>query len=196
MLPDVLLVIKQITRALDQCNVPYLVGGSVASSTLGKFRFTNDIDFVVDIRNETVDELVAMLRGDYYVDPETITDALKHQSSFSVLHLDTMVKADMFIKPTGAWSESAWSRRKVQKLENQEQSVEVYVRSAEDMILQKLNWYRIGREVSDRQWSDIIGMLEVQSVTLDYPYMETWAEALNVTDLLRRAYNDAGIVDR
>jgi hypothetical protein len=196
MLPDVLLVIKQITQALDSNNIPYLVGGSVASSTLGKYRFTNDIDFVVDLRSESVADFVAALGGEYYVDADMIMEALKHRSSFSVLHLDTMIKVDMFIKPIGAWTDSAWSRRKVQRLENQEQSVDVYVRSAEDMILQKLNWYRLGREVSDRQWSDVIGMLEVQAASLDFDYLKKWAQDLNLTELLHRAYTDAGIVDR
>jgi len=193
MLPDVLRVIKKVTEALDQKGISYLIGGSVASSTLGKYRFTNDIDFVVDLSSESVSGLSAALGSEFYMDADLALEAVLHRSSFSILHLDTMVKADLFIRPVNAWSDMAWNRRKVQTLKNSEQLVDVYVRSAEDMILQKLHWYKLGREVSDRQWGDVVGMLEVQADVLDYSYLETWATTINVDELLHRAFAEAGI---
>ncbi len=65
------------------------------------------------------------------------------------------------------------------------------VKSAEDTVLRKLEWYRIGRGVSDRQWNDILGVLRVQGASLDTDYLEYWAAELEVADLLERARSEA-----
>jgi hypothetical protein len=62
-----------------------------------------------------------------------------------------------------------------------------YVASAEDVVLAKLEWYRRGGEVSDRQWQDVLGVLEVQGDRLDMEYMRRMASELDVADLLARA---------
>jgi hypothetical protein len=65
--------------------------------------------------------------------------------------------------------------------------------SAEDTVLHKLAWYRLGNEVSDRQWNDAIAVLNVQAAALDLEYLEHWAHRLGVLDLLQRAtQNESG----
>ncbi|MFL5655678.1 MAG: hypothetical protein ACJ8CB_16055, partial [Ktedonobacteraceae bacterium] len=70
-----------------------------------------------------------------------------------------------------------------------------YVASPEGTILNKLEWYRMGGEVSDRQWNDILGVLKIQGTNLDMVYLQRWAAVLKVTDLLERALVDAGLVE-
>ncbi len=67
-----------------------------------------------------------------------------------------------------------------------------YVASAEDIVLAKLERFRIGGEVSERQWRDVLGVLKVQGERLDQDYLRRWADALNVSDLLERALSEAG----
>jgi hypothetical protein len=67
----------------------------------------------------------------------------------------------------------------------------VYVATAEDTILAKLEWYRMGGGVSERQWRDVLGVLKVQGERLDYAYLRRWAAQLSVADLLERALNEA-----
>jgi len=55
------------------------------------------------------------------------------------------------------------------------------------VILFKLRWYRLGNEASDQQWSDVLGVMKVQAGRLDDAYLDYWAAALNVRDLLDRA---------
>ena len=62
------------------------------------------------------------------------------------------------------------------------------LREREDILLQKLVWYRLGDEVSDRQLGDIIGVIQVQADSLDVAYLRSWAPALGVSDLLARAW--------
>jgi hypothetical protein len=62
-----------------------------------------------------------------------------------------------------------------------------FIASAEDTVLSKLVWYRKGNEVSEHQWRDVLGILEVQVDRLDLLYMRRWAASLDVADLLNRA---------
>jgi hypothetical protein len=63
--------------------------------------------------------------------------------------------------------------------------------SPEDTILAKLEWYRMGGEVSDRQWRDILGVLKTRAGELDLTYLHTWAKELKVNDLLERILKEA-----
>ena len=66
------------------------------------------------------------------------------------------------------------------------------MKSAEDTVLRKLQWYRTGGEVSDRQWRDVLGVMVANRGGLDQRYLDTWAKRLQVEDLLRRAEREAG----
>ena len=58
------------------------------------------------------------------------------------------------------------------------------------ILLQKLRGYRLGNEVSDRQWRDILGIIGVQGRRLDLSYLRRGALTLGVTDLLDRALGE------
>jgi hypothetical protein len=68
----------------------------------------------------------------------------------------------------------------------------VRVASAEDVVLEKLRWYRLGGGTSERQWLDVLGVLKVQRPSFDRAYAGRWADEIGVGDLLSRAYEDAG----
>jgi hypothetical protein len=60
--------------------------------------------------------------------------------------------------------------------------------SAEDIVLAKLLWYRAGGEVSERQWNDLVSLVEVQRNKTDSAYLETQAAQLGMADLLTRLW--------
>ena len=71
---------------LDRMEIPYLVGGSVASSIHGITRPTMDADIVADLKSEQVEEFVSMLKVDFYADSQTIREALARGRSFNLIH--------------------------------------------------------------------------------------------------------------
>lgn len=193
MIADTERALQEVVRIFEEIGISYMVGGSVASSIHGIVRYTQDIDFVADVREEQIAALVAAMQDDFYIDADTILDAIQTQTSFNVIHLPTMVKADIFLRKSDAWTQEVWSRRLARNVGDEAETRAIYVASPEDMALQKLVWFRLGGGISDRQWGDVTGILKVQAETLDYGYLHRWAVQLGLTELLAQALQDAGI---
>ncbi len=187
MLSEPLLVVARLARTFEDLAIRYVVGGSLASSLYGIPRATQDVDLVAEIELPHVEAFTSALAGDFYVDAGMIRDAIRRRASFNVIHLATMFKADVFIPRGDAWSHEELSRARFEQFETKVGRVTIRFASAEDTLLHKLTWYRLGNEVSDRQWGDVLGLLKVQSGSLDCEYLEHWARLLNISDLLDRA---------
>lgn len=183
--------IMSVIEALEHLDVSYSIGGSVASSIYGMARADFNVDIVADLKLEHVQSLVRSLEADYYIDADAVKDAIRRKSSFNAIHLKTMLKIDVFILKSRPFDQEAFRRMRQEKLT--EDSFPVSIVSAEDIILNKLEWNRMGGEVSDRQWGDVLGVLKVQGTNIDVPYLRRWATALSVADLLERALDDAGL---
>ena len=102
------------------------------------------------------------------------------------------IKIDIFILKPTSYDQEAFQRRRKDTLD-EEQGLEFYLASPEDIILSKLEWYRMGGGVSERQWNDVLGVLKVQQGNLDITYLQRWAKELGLADLLTQACHDAGI---
>jgi hypothetical protein len=179
-----------VTKTLERLGIPYAVGGSLASSVHGVMRSTLDVDILADVRLEHIQPLVSTLSKDFYADDEMMRDAIEHQSSFNLIHYETAFKVDIFIRKSRPFDQMQLERRRMTVIATDpEQSV--YVSSPEDVILSKLEWYRMAGEVSDRQWRDVLGVLKTRAGGLDLDYLHKWARELKVTDLLERALKES-----
>jgi hypothetical protein len=90
-----------VARAFDELSVPYFLGGSMASSAHGIYRATNDADFVADLRPTHAPKLVGLLGEGFYADEPSILNAIQNRRSFNLIHLETMLKVDIFVMGAG-----------------------------------------------------------------------------------------------
>jgi hypothetical protein len=180
------LVLRHVVGVLDRLGVRYALAGSWASSLYGTPRLTQDADLCVEAFPGREAEFCTALGDDYYIPLATVQQAVRHRTSFNVIHTPTAFKVDLFVAKPRPFDQSLIDRRCVRQVGGPD-GVAVQMVSPEDVILLKLEWYRLGDEASSKQWDDILGVFRVQGPSLDQAYLERWAEALGVADLLDRA---------
>jgi len=190
LLAEPIQITHRIAQEFERLRIRYLVGGSLASSLHGIPRATNDVDMVAEMTEAHIPLLVKALETEFYIDAEMIQDAIQHQSSFNVIHLTTMFKVDIFVLKTDVASQEEMTRRGQYQISDTPDQ-RLFLASAEDVIVHKLYWYQLSGSVSERQWTDVLGVLQVQGEQLDYTYLERMAHQRGVHDLLTQAMKDA-----
>lgn len=183
-------VTLKVTDVFESLGVAYLIGGSLASTLYGMVRTTQDSDIVAEMRAEHLQPFVSALQSEFYVDEEMIAESIQRNSSFNIIHRETMFKVDVFIPRPRPFLQSQLARAQKQTF-TFEMEVSAKFASPEDTILSKLEWYRMGNEVSERQWRDILGVLKTRVGDLDLAYLHKWAGELSVSDLLERALRES-----
>lgn len=183
---------QPVGQAFDAAGVSYAVVGSVAGLSHGWARQTMDVDVLAALRPEDVAPFVAQLGADYFVDEHQVRDAVRHKGSFNIFHVATGFKIDVFVSGGSSYDKQVTARRELETMRDDVEPA-FYVQSAEDLLLSKLRWYRAGGGASDRQWCDILGVLNVQQFVVDFDYLDHWARDLGVTDLLHKALDEAGL---
>jgi hypothetical protein len=160
---DPMAIAVSVSRVLEALGIVHTIGGSIASSFAGEPRSTADIDFVVALEESDVASLVSRLSTEFYV-------------------------VDLFV---AGGTPLDWQQLQRRQKVTLGPGQTLHVHPPEDILLQKLRWYREGGGVSDRQWRDILGIVRVQGPRLDRAYLTLNAPVLRVDDLLARALSEA-----
>ena len=157
--------VASIGRLLDSVGVQWVLGGSLASSLVGEPRSTMDVDIAVAIQPDDIGAIVEQVADDYDVDADMARDAVARHSSFNLIHYATGMKIDLF-----ALSDDPLDRRQLTRRQRVEVGPELSVwgGAADDQVLRKLRWFRLGGEASERQWRDVLSILRVQGTRIDH----------------------------
>jgi hypothetical protein len=167
--------LREIKALLEAAAIPYMVVGSFASTVHGEPRTTHDLDVVIDPTAAALDHFLAHIDMDaFYVDPAAARDALRRRTMFNVVDMRGAWKVDLVIRRERPFSFAELARRTEQEI----LGVVVPTASAEDTIIAKLEWAKVGG--SERQLRDVIGILRVRGDSLDRGYIERWIEALGL----------------
>ena len=177
--------LQRLVESLEGAGIAYMVSGSLGSTFFGEHRSTNDIDLVISATEEQLGAFLEALGDDFYVSPAAARQALRSRSVFNVIQPEAGLKADLIIRKDRPFSVEEFGRRKrVEML-----GVQLFMASAEDIILSKLEWAKAGE--SDRQLRDALGVTLIQWKNLDFEYLRRWSRQLNVGKLLEQLLEEA-----
>ena len=188
--PEEYLVLKQLTNALDDLKIDYAIGGSIASSVYGKVRFTQDADINVAPFGDKAEQLYSVLNEDFYISKDAMFGAISNRGCFNVIHLKSAFKIDIFVQKDDDFHRQLFLRRKKVKLDESINYLFDIV-SAEDIILLKLQWYQSAGCISERQWSDVLGVLAIQARSLDMKHLRACSEKLGLGEILQKAIDES-----
>jgi hypothetical protein len=170
-------VVRDISQRFEQAGIPYMLTGSMAMNYYAQPRMTRDIDVLVAIAADDVDRIAALFRPDYYVSEENIRESLAHESSFNLIHQESVIKVDCFIRKGSEYRRIEFERR--QKISILDFST--FIVSKEDLIISKLYWARNSH--SGIQLNDVRNLL---ATGYDAAYLRHWTHELGLDNLLKR----------
>lgn len=166
------------------------------SGAYGRARTTYDLDILIAPGPTDVPALLAAFQDDFTLNATELIDALHQAPNFretlerraiaKAYHVATQFRIDFFISSERPF-EQLQIQRAVRQLIATNPEVEANFASPEDIILAKLEWFRMGNYASAHQWPDVQAILLVQAERLDWEYLRTWAMTLGVRDLLDQA---------
>jgi len=171
-----------IVRELERCAIPFMLAGSFASTYHGEPRTTHDIDIVIDPSERTLGELVRALSPEsFYVSEQAVAEAWRRRGQFNVVHMPSGWKVDLILRKSRPFSREEFSRRERAEIAG----TPVYIASAEDTIVAKLEWALAGE--SERQLRDVVSILDMRGGEIDRSYVARWVEELGLQALWEQA---------
>ncbi len=174
-------MVKLVAGRLNGADFNYMLSGSVALTFYGKPRMTRDIDIVIQLPFKRVDQFVELFEDDFYIDKDTVKDAIKNQSMFNIIHLETVIKVDFIIRKNQEYRLLEFDKRKKKKLEDRE----IFVVSLEDLIISKLYWAK--DSFSEMQIKDIVSLMDLE---FDMEYVKEWCIRLGLDSIWRRVVDE------
>jgi hypothetical protein len=147
-----------------------------------------DVDLLCELDEANIQPLLKSLGDSYYASEPAIRDAVRRKSCFNLIHLATSFKVDIFVSQRRTFDSQAIDRANFVRLAR-EVDLQVPMASPEDIIVVKLEWYRLGGETSERQWNDVSRLMKMLNANIDHEYLKSTSEAVGVRDLFERLLN-------
>ena len=166
-------VLKIVAGRLERAGIPYMITGSIAMNYYATPRMTRDLDLIVELKKESIPDLLHLFQKEFYIDRHMILEAIEHEGMFNIIHNDWIVKVDFIIRKSSPYRKLEFDRRRKAQLDD----FSFWVVTPEDLILSKLTWAR--ESMSDLQLRDVRNVLEGTD-DLDLEYIERWVRKLSL----------------
>lgn len=189
---DLVTALTPVIAAFENCGVEYYIGGSIASSHHGVARSTMDADLNAVLNQTMGGLLISSLQDDFYVSRVAVEDAIRRKSCFNLLHYETNFKIDIFVNRNRPFDQSAIERAIMARISEDHEQLARFA-TPEDIVLLKLEWYQLGDCTSERQWSDMTDVLELNSRGIDLEYLQYWANELRLSELWKKLKHHVGL---
>lgn len=171
-------VLKLVTQCLNRESIPYMITGSIATNFYTIPRMTRDIDIVIELAEGKIDDIYKVFKGQFYVDKGMITEAIKQQKTFNIIHNETLIKVDFIIRKEAEYRRLEFKRRYPIKIEG----TPMFIATAEDLVISKLFWAKESH--SELQLGDVRNILKSVK-DIDLKYIEKWVEKLGLENIYR-----------
>jgi hypothetical protein len=182
---DLVDALAPVVTTLEKLGIRYLIGGSVASSFHGAVRSTMDVDIVCELGDKQVSLFLKSLPDNFYRNESAIRDAVERKSCFNLIHLPSSFKVDVFVSRGRPFDLDSMNRATLETIGG-DPALSVTIATAEDSIIAKLEWYKLGNQVSERQWEDVSRLMDLLGEQADIDYLQRAAQSVGVVELLTR----------
>jgi hypothetical protein len=182
-------LVRQVAAIVESLDIPYALGGSMASSLIGEPRSTVDVDIAVRLEQSRGEALLERVRAEFYVPVDAARAAIDARSSFNLVDAEHGLKADIFVLGDGVLDRMQIERRVSVSISGFADPI--WITSPEDQVLRKLDWFRHGGHESERQWRDVVAILQARGDALDHDYLDDVARQVGLSALLEDARRTA-----
>ncbi|OHD14031.1 MAG: hypothetical protein A2086_06300 [Spirochaetes bacterium GWD1_27_9] len=181
-----------IISILENLNIQYMLTGSTVSSVQGEPRSTHDIDIIISINKEDIEKIYMGLKNDsYYIDLESIKDAIENKSMFNLIDMNEGDKVDFWLLTNTPFDKKRFERKIKTNIFNKT----MYVSSYEDTILMKLKWSKDSFG-SKKQYIDALRVYEINKDLINNEYLLYWSKILDIEDLLEKMLSEVVVFDK
>jgi hypothetical protein len=178
-------VFGHVISVLERLKIPYMIGGSVAAIVYGEPRLTLDMDVVVDMDANQARQFASSFGQEYYVNLNSILEAIKNRGHFNIIQSEKGVKVDFYLVGEDSFSQEQFSRRHLEAFDEERQA---FFSTPEDVILKKLEWFKMGE--SQKHIDDVKGILKTSGSILDFQYIDKGALKIGVYEIWLKLKND------
>jgi hypothetical protein len=174
----------QVIEAVESAGIDYMIGGAVAAWAWGEPRGTLDLDLVVNIPLEAVNRLAQELeKRDMLVPADIMVENILETRAdlpINAIHMYSGYKADLYpLREGDELRAAAFERR--QKIDLGDPFGELFLHSAEDLIIYKLWYYSLSQQT--KHLRDITSIVLTLGKALDYDIIQYWTDKKGLTTL-------------
>lgn len=174
-------ILRDVTSRLDSLSIPYMLNGSLALSYYAQPRMTRDIDLVLILSPDKVGNFEETFSGDYFLQYETVKEAIEREFMFNLIHLESSLKVDCIVRKKEEYRIAEFNRRRKVRISD----FNIYIVSKEDLIISKLVW--IKESDSELQKNDVKNLI---ATGIDEDYLLIWIKNLDLEQVYYEVRND------